>query len=119
MPTARVLISSLDLAIKDAGSNIDPCSLSWLRQLEDIIDEYVPDLTHMQLFTVYKFYTKKYGWMRGIVTKENAKTWILYETSGSFRPGCRWTWAKNLCTKDVMIRDSSQSYEMPATVKFK
>lgn len=119
MPTAQALLGYITTAVTDSDGAIDPCTLSWIYQLQEIINDRIPEQTVVRLFNVYKFWTKKYGWMRGVVTKENGKTWVIYETTDSRQPGCRWTWGKDGCSKDVMQRDTAQSYEMPSFVTFK
>jgi hypothetical protein len=119
MPQARDYLDYLEAAVRDAEKVIDPCALSWISSLRAIVEDELPEYTNIHLMTVYRFRGKRGQACRGVVTKENAKTWVVYETSDSSRPGTRWMISKGWCTTDNIERDSNQAYELPAGVKIK
>jgi hypothetical protein len=118
MPSAQALLGFINSAVIGA-KEIDPCTLSWLTQLKDIIDEELPELVDMRVNTVYLFEDKKGRRNRAVMTKENSKTFVLYEVNGSTRPGCRWMLDHRWCTSGNIVRDTSQSYTMSDGVKIK
>jgi len=87
-------------------------------ELKFLIEEAFPKLTPIFIGSVYKMVAKGLT-RRVIVTKENQKTWVMYEVEDSARPGCRWMIGKTWCTKDNIWRDEAQSYSLPAGVKLK
>jgi hypothetical protein len=119
MPQARDYLDYLEVAVRDAEKYVDPAALSWLSELRNIVEDEIPEYTNMQLMTVYHFRGKKGLMCRGIVTKENAKTWVVYEVADSSRPGCRWMISKDWCTAENIQRDTNQAYEMAPGVRIK
>jgi hypothetical protein len=85
------------------------------------IKEFVEKKSAKRLIlnSVYKFKAKKGRIARGVVTKENDKTWVLYEVDGSGNPGTRWMLSKSWCTKTNVWRDEAQSYSLPSYVRVK
>lgn len=92
-------------------------TLEW-EQLKSIIAKEFPELISMHIGTVYTM-SERTSRRRMVVTKENGKTWVMYEVEGSYRPGCRWMITKTWCTKENITRDSIQSYEFPKGLKLK
>jgi len=118
MPSAQALLGFIKNAVIDS-KEIDPCTISWINQLEDIIAEEIPELVDMRVNVVYLFEDTKGITNRAVMTKENSKTYVLYEVTGSTRPGCRWMLGHGWCTAENIQRDVSQSYTMPDMVKIK
>jgi len=120
MPSAQQLLGYLEATVRDVqdSSAIDPCALSWVEQLRDIVDECLPELVSMRVASVYEFEAKGKS-VRAICTKENTKTWVLYEVEGSSRPGCRWMLGKSWCVAENIQRAATQSYSLPEHVKVK
>lgn len=117
MASAQRYLKEIEGAIKDAGVT-HPHINFWINELKDIINEELPELAGIQLQTVYRFVSKKLS-RRVIVTKENSKTWVMYETADSARPGTRWMIGKTWCTTGNIQRDSAQSYLLPEGLKIK
>jgi phosphoribosylaminoimidazole (AIR) synthetase len=117
MPTAQVFIDNIEAAIKDAKVN-HPHIQFWINELRDIVDEQMPKMASMCVGSVYTFTAKKKA-VRAILTKENTKTWVLYEVDGSDRPGCRWMLGKSWCSSDNIQRDTVQSYSLPESARIK
>lgn len=120
MPTAQQLLGYLEATVRDVtgSSAIDPCALSWIEQLQNIVAENLPEVTTMRVGTVYTFVSKGKS-VRAICTKQNTKTWVLYETDDSSRPGCRWMLGKGWCTAKNVNRAPTQSYSLPDHVSIK
>ena len=92
-------------------------SSAWDRLINFVEAEF-PELISIRLHTVYKMISK--GHMRRmVVTKENSKTWVMYEVEDSYAPGNRWMIGKTWCVEGNLWRDSAQSYLLPAGIKFK
>ena len=117
MATAQRLIKELRGAFKDSGIE-HPHVNFWFNELEDMVNEHIPVPATIRLGTVYLMQSKK-GPARVIVTKENQKTWVMYEVEGSSRPGCRWMIYKTWCTAKNIVRDDAQSYVLPSHVVIK
>ena len=106
---------AFDNLVVALGPDIKPEVQIWLNELEAAI----PKTTSMRINTVYKFNAGKGRIARAVVTKENSKTWVLYETQDSGKPGCRWMISKSWCKEENIWRDVAQSYELPEGVKIK
>lgn len=121
MNSAQTILTRIEATVRSLpeDSGIDPCTLSWVAQLRNILDEELPEMTEMTLGTVYRFSGKRGLECRAVVTKENPKTWVLYETTDSSRPGARWMINKNWCLKENIERDSYQTYSLPSDVRLK
>lgn len=119
MSNPRILIESIEMAVKGAGQEIDPCTLSWVRQLKEVIDIEFPESIQLRIANVYRFTGRRGAQCRGVVTKQNEKTWVLYETVDSHAPGTRWMLHKTWCTKNNIRRDEAQSYELPRGLRIK
>lgn len=88
------------------------------QNLRAFIEAEFPTLVQVRIGTVYTMVSKGFK-RRMVVTKENQKTWVMYEVEGSYRPGVRWMIGKTWCTEENMDRDISQSYSLPAGTKLK
>lgn len=122
MPSAQKFLDLLESAVEDTIneglSSIDPCALYWIGKIREIVEDNIPELAHMSIGTVYVFQAKDKN-VRAICTKENQKTWVLYETDDSSRPGCRWMLGHGWCTADNIARAPTQSYTLPDSVRIK
>jgi len=112
----KILVDSLDLVFQEAKIT-HPYFQSWWDELKDVIDEAYPDLTSIQIGRKYVMETKK-GRAIVQVTKENQKTWVMYELEGSSRPGCRWMIGKTWCTAEK-IQAVTTDAVIPNTVRVK
>ena len=119
MRSAQTILKNIEATCTDESGYLDPRTRVWINELRDILNEQLPEMTEVVIGAVYRFRGKKGAQCRGVVTKENAKTWVVYETTDSSRPGCRWMIGKDWCTKENFKRDTVQSWEVPAGVKFK
>ena len=88
------------------------------RQLKAFIEDEFPALTPIHVHSVYKMVAKGIP-RRLVVTKENSKTWVMYETADSARPGVRWMIGKTWFTQENIQRDVAQSYSLPPGTKLK
>lgn len=93
-------------------------SPDWIA-LRRIIMHELPELTVIRIGTVYEFNSSKGHNLSAVVTKENQKTWVLYEITRSHSPGTRWMIGKTWCTKENITRSIAQSFELPKGVKIK
>jgi hypothetical protein len=103
------------LEVKHSGLSEDP---NWLSLL-GVIDKHIPTITSICIGTVYMFQAKNGRIARGVVTKENTKTWVLYEDTESGKPGTRWMISKGWCREENIWRDTAQSYNLPEGVVLK
>ena len=92
-------------------------SHTWLT-FKRVIEEEFPKFIDIRLHTVYKMISKGFT-RRMVVTKENQKTWVMYEVNDSHNPGGRWMVGKTWCLAENIWRDTAQSYELPAGLKLK
>lgn len=90
---------------------------SW-EGLKNFIKSEFPVLLAIQLRAVYRF-TSKGRERRVVVTKENPKTWVMYETNDSSQPGMRWMIGKTWTTEENIYLDKEQVYELPQGLKLK
>jgi len=86
-------------------------SAVWHR-LRSFIEDEFPSMVYIHVGGVYTMVSKG-ARRRMVVTKENQKTWVMYEVEGSYTPGTRWMIGKTWCTEEQIARDSAQSYELP------
>ena len=77
--------------------------IEW-QHLKLLINEAIPEMQPVVRGGKYKFSTPKKGTRTVEATKENGKSWIMYEVTGSRSPGCRWTIPKSRCGKDELER---------------
>lgn len=108
----RKLLTYIERDIPDVKG-----SICWL-QLKELIEDEFPELVDICLKTVYKMNSKK-GLLRVVVTKENQKTWVMYEVTDSVTPGSRWMVGKTWCLSENIWRDEAQSYSIPSNVRIK
>jgi len=113
------LLQELDKVFANSNVSEHPYFQSWWNDLKVLVTDEFPEYTRLMMGSVYRFTGKKGAQCRGVVTKENEKTWVLYETSDSSRPGCRWMLSKTWCTKDNVYRDETQSYTLPEGLRVK
>jgi len=73
-------------------------SSAWINLKNYVANEF-PDLVQIGVGLKYTMQTKK-GTVNMQVTKENQKTWVMYELENSARPSCRWMISKSWCTED-------------------
>jgi len=111
------LIKELDKVFVEANIQ-HPYFQSWWNDLKEVVENELSSMTSIRVHTLYTMDTKK-GQVTVICTKENSKTWVMYEVEGSRRPGCRWMLGKSWCTEDNIQRSIAQSYAMPVGIKFK
>lgn len=90
---------------------------SW-NGLKNFVAVEFPVLTPIHVHSVYKMVSKGLT-RRIVVTKENSKTWVMYEVEDSARPGMRWMIGKTWCIKDNIWHDTTQSYTLPVGLKLK
>lgn len=89
---------------------------SW-EDLKIAINEAYPTLVPIQIGRKYEMDTKK-GPVTVQVTKENQKTWVMYELDNSVRPGCRWMVGKTWCIEGNIYPVNSDA-KVPAHVRIK
>jgi hypothetical protein len=109
-------MAELDLVFNEAEIQ-HPYFDSWWSQLKDAVVDAYPTLTPIQIGRKYVMETKK-GRATVQVTKENQKTWVMYELEGSSRPGCRWMIGKTWCTAEN-IQAVSTDQAIPERIKVK
>lgn len=118
MATLREFVKLMDAALKDTPSE-HPYVAHYWNEIKTKIDEEFPELTNVIIGRVYKFQAKGGRIARGVCTKENQKTFVLYETTDSGRPGCRWMIGKGWCTPENIWDDHSHDWAIPSHVVVK
>jgi len=97
-------IEAASYLTEDGGRLCDNPDWRALRRF--VVDNYV-EMVNVRLRMTFMLHTARKGDRLVRVTKENPKTWIMYELNGSIQPGCRWTIPKSICTvKELTAVDS-------------
>jgi hypothetical protein len=86
-------------------------------QLKKLIAQLTPDITPIQIGQKYVMNTKK-GQVVAQVTKENQKTWVMYEVEGSVNPGSRWMIGKTWCRAENIQHVITEA-RIPSYVRIK
>jgi hypothetical protein len=86
-------------------------------EIKTLLNRAYPNLVTIKLRQKYVMDTKK-GRAVVQVTKENRKTWVMYEVEGSARPGTRWMVGKTWCTPDK-IQPVHTDSRIPSWVEVK
>jgi hypothetical protein len=115
MSDPQVMIDLLEKNALNANLLRDPI---WANLKRFIAEHYTP-MTSMRVGTVYIFKGKGPIMLTGVCTKENGKSYIVYETNQSGDPGARWTLGKTWCTQENIQRSVAQSYALPSHVVLK
>jgi hypothetical protein len=118
MPSAQHFLNLIEATTKGAKEHVDPCTQWWIDELREIINDQIPELQDITVGGKYEMVDKKGRTITLQVTKENQKTWVMYELEGSARPGCRWMIHKTWCQKSNIWPVSSAAL-IPRGIKVK
>lgn len=119
MADIRRLVEELEKACLESNVVDHPYFMSWWDELKEKIAEEFPETVDLVIGRVYSFRAKRGRIARGVCTKENQKTFVVYEIDGSGRPGCRWMISKAWCLKDNIWEDHKADWSIPAHVTIK
>ena len=111
------LVKQLEGVFKDEGIE-NPYFNTWWNELKNLVKEAYPELQNIFVGGKFSMLDKTGKEIQVKVTKENQKTWVMYELEGSNRPGCRWMVHKTWCEKDKIWPISSTA-EIPFGTKIK